>query len=245
MRLRFPRPLEGWRNFAGEVGTIVLGVVIALAAGQAVDRWQWQQQVEKANDVFDDELTLAAVMAYQRLAVHRCDGLRLREIAQRLGDSGSKWRGMPDKSDTNDFYSNIGAVTYRAPGSWFPTAGWNSALDDGTLNHVPIERRQALAGAYTWIQQFKADGDLEAATQTKLDVLARDGTLTLESKIALTQDVSELDRLETALWLDAGNVLVWVRKVQPNFWPHEAQRKIREVVDLQRGRGSCVETPTI
>jgi len=30
MHFRLPKPLHGWREFAGEVGTIVIGVLIAL-----------------------------------------------------------------------------------------------------------------------------------------------------------------------------------------------------------------------
>src|SRR5690349_12397970 len=32
MRIRLPKPLHGWRAFTGEVGVIVLGVLLALAA---------------------------------------------------------------------------------------------------------------------------------------------------------------------------------------------------------------------
>ncbi len=37
MKVHFPQPLHGWREFAGEVGVIVLGVLIALGAQQAVE----------------------------------------------------------------------------------------------------------------------------------------------------------------------------------------------------------------
>ena len=36
MRFHLPKPLHGWREFAGEVGIIVLGVLIALGAQQIV-----------------------------------------------------------------------------------------------------------------------------------------------------------------------------------------------------------------
>ena len=37
MRFHLPKPLHGWREFAGEVGIIVIGVLIALGAEQAID----------------------------------------------------------------------------------------------------------------------------------------------------------------------------------------------------------------
>jgi hypothetical protein len=40
--------MHGWRAFVGEVGIIVLGVLIALTFGQIVDAWQWRDKVRHA-----------------------------------------------------------------------------------------------------------------------------------------------------------------------------------------------------
>ena len=37
MKLSVPKPIHGWREFAGEVGIIVLGVLIALGAQQVAE----------------------------------------------------------------------------------------------------------------------------------------------------------------------------------------------------------------
>ena len=37
MHIHVPKPLHGWRALAGEVGIIVIAVLIALAAEQAVE----------------------------------------------------------------------------------------------------------------------------------------------------------------------------------------------------------------
>jgi len=39
MHFHLPKPLHGWREFAGEVGIIVLGVLIALGLGQVAQAW--------------------------------------------------------------------------------------------------------------------------------------------------------------------------------------------------------------
>lgn len=36
MHFHLPKPLHGWREFAGEVGIVVFGVLIALGAEQVV-----------------------------------------------------------------------------------------------------------------------------------------------------------------------------------------------------------------
>ena len=37
MRFLLPKPIHGWRMFAGEVGIIVIGVLIALGAQQVME----------------------------------------------------------------------------------------------------------------------------------------------------------------------------------------------------------------
>ena len=47
MKLHRLRPRDGWRVFIGEVGVIVLGVLIALVAQQVASNWQWRQDVAR------------------------------------------------------------------------------------------------------------------------------------------------------------------------------------------------------
>ena len=45
MRVHLPKPLHGWRQLAGEVGIIVLGVLIALGFEQLVEAMRWRSEV--------------------------------------------------------------------------------------------------------------------------------------------------------------------------------------------------------
>jgi len=50
MHFHLPKPLHGWREFAGEVGIIVIGVLIALGAEQGVEALHNRAQVHEAID---------------------------------------------------------------------------------------------------------------------------------------------------------------------------------------------------
>ena len=43
-------PSMGWRAFWSEIVIVVLGVVIALAANEAVQEWNWRNKVKDALD---------------------------------------------------------------------------------------------------------------------------------------------------------------------------------------------------
>ena len=51
-----PKPLHGWREFAGEVGIIVLGVLIALGAGQVAEKAHQRQEGIQAEQVIRNEI---------------------------------------------------------------------------------------------------------------------------------------------------------------------------------------------
>ena len=65
MHFHLPKPLHGWRAFAGEVGIIVLGVLIALGADQAVEDWVSHQgpRLEQFRNLIDRARTEGAVSA--------------------------------------------------------------------------------------------------------------------------------------------------------------------------------------
>jgi hypothetical protein len=95
MHLRIPKPLHGWRAFAGEVWIIVIGVLIALAAEQAVEDWRWHGQVEVSTRGFKDELLSSTQTAYERMAIQPCLQGELRALSAQLVKGGDTWHALP------------------------------------------------------------------------------------------------------------------------------------------------------
>jgi hypothetical protein len=93
MHFHLPKPLHGWREFAGEVGIIVIGVLIALGADQAIETWQWREKVATAKESIDLELNTQLdyseeVMGLSRCAPHFIDALEsaiLRHDSKAIG----------------------------------------------------------------------------------------------------------------------------------------------------------------
>ena len=55
MHVHLPKPLHGWRAFVGEVGIIVIAVLIALAAEQAVEALHWRNEAREFRRAVDRE----------------------------------------------------------------------------------------------------------------------------------------------------------------------------------------------
>jgi len=56
MHVNLPKPLHGWRAFVGEVGIIVLGVLIALGAEQAVQSLHARTTIKEDTDALRREV---------------------------------------------------------------------------------------------------------------------------------------------------------------------------------------------
>ena len=89
MHFHLPKPLHGWREFAGEVGIIVIGVLIALGAQQVAEDWQWRQCTADARICLAREVGAMSGQLYERLIVQRCLLDRLAVLADGLEKNGA------------------------------------------------------------------------------------------------------------------------------------------------------------
>jgi hypothetical protein len=87
MRVRLPKPLHGWRAFAGEVGIIVLGVLIALGAQQLVEGAQWRSEVGGFRRSVEHELGRNLGVYQSVMAARPCATRRLTDLERFLADS--------------------------------------------------------------------------------------------------------------------------------------------------------------
>jgi hypothetical protein len=89
MHFHLPKPLHGWREFVGEVGIIVIGVLIALGAEQLVETAHWRHQVEAFRSVVHRELADNLGTYEYRIKENGCVKRRLDELDAWL----VSWRG--------------------------------------------------------------------------------------------------------------------------------------------------------
>jgi len=102
MHFHLPKPLHGWREFAGEVGIIVLGVLIALGAEQVVEAAHQRQEGAEAERIIRSEVDLNLGRLQSRMEIHGCVVRRIDEIQKLLDRVASDpnivtpgWIGRP------------------------------------------------------------------------------------------------------------------------------------------------------
>ena len=100
MHFHLPKPLHGWREFVGEVGIIVIGVLIALGAEQLIERMQWRDKVQETTVQLNAELHRDAVSAYDWLVVAPCVDGQLHAIDAALASARQTHRLQPTAAFT-------------------------------------------------------------------------------------------------------------------------------------------------
>ena len=135
MHLHLPKPLHGWREFAGEVGIIVIGICIALGAEQLVESIHWENEVSEFRTSINHEVAENLGSFEFRMKQDRCVEARLSELETWLDG----WRkGAPQ--------TLLGPIS--APISLsLHTAVWGSR-DPRVMAQMPLATRLAYATTY-------------------------------------------------------------------------------------------------
>jgi len=133
MHFHLPKPLHGWREFAGEVGIIVLGVLIALAAEQVVETIHMRSETDAVRASMRDEL--------------RNDRGRW-EVTHAQYPCLIKWL---DELQNWTKSAPAGAVLkgVRRPDLWNAhVSTWEMARGSPAVANMPLTERDALASVY-------------------------------------------------------------------------------------------------
>jgi len=135
MDIHKPKPIRSGREFLKEVGIIVLGVCIALAAEQIVERMHDAKLAREAGAMARSELGTAFRKFLRRRATQACIDRRLDEVAQFIAvsdQSGYKppsWIGRPMVEILN-------------------TAGWDAASQSGRAALLSEKEQADFGGLY-------------------------------------------------------------------------------------------------
>src|SRR5438045_5510555 len=195
MRFHLPKPLHGWRAFVGEVGIIVVGVLIALSAQQLVENWQWRGEVREADRRMRQELSYDLANAYERIAIDRCLRPRLGELRDELLKSEPVWPGSRAHF-ANDIYKSAFPSVYRTPARPWLQASWLMAMNGEALSHFKPDRAQQFAQLFDHVASLEKMQTEELDTDATLGDLAFSGPISAAQRRSNLKVVARLDALD-------------------------------------------------
>ncbi len=125
MHFHLPKPLHGWREFLGEVGIIVLAVLIALGAEQLVEAAQWRQKVEIATTEIHSEIDDQLDQSDEVVRFGKCAGPFVDALEAAIVSHDKRAIGK-----LHDTQPPFEARPWRAN-------AWQSAMSTQVADHIP------------------------------------------------------------------------------------------------------------
>ncbi len=140
MHLHLPKPLHGWRALAGEIGIIVVGVLVALAAEQVVSSIHEHDDMVQLRSALRSELSDDRARWESILAQDPCTKKRL--------DALDKWvKTAPPTATLSDGYR---------PFLWnMHSSAWDLAKTSPAAVHIPLKERLTYASLYQAIDNWR------------------------------------------------------------------------------------------
>ena len=195
MHFHLPKPLHGWRAFAGEVGIIVIGVLIALGAEQVVEAAHWRRSVAEAKESLDAELGDAKMSSIELIQDQACTDRRLDRL-DALVDRGT----VPV-----DMHVQLFGLR-----KW-STSTWEAATSSGAVAHMSLDDRNRYAGIFGLVRVLGGLATKAYEASSDLSSLDRHNKLTDVSRDRLDADLAKLRKLNFMLGLGSRQFLEGTR----------------------------------
>lgn len=202
-----PKPIHGWRDFLKEVGTIVLGVVIALSAGEIVDNWNWHKEVRIVEDSLDDELADSLFAAQERIKITECQ----RRTLDALDD-------LADTSRGTLVIRNTPVSRNRVWGS----AAWDAAVASGAIAHMPHDTRNSYSELFSFVRLFRELNIRQQELWASIEAYRRPRALTDSSRERFVETVAQLRSLTGTMNMAAQQFVQAAKPLNIQLDPRDA-----------------------
>jgi hypothetical protein len=195
MEIHKPKPVRNWREFLAEIGTIVLGVCVALAAEQAVEWVHWRNQVTTARTAIARELMSVMGSGVERVRETQCVEQRLDAMAAIL-DQASRTGSLPPVPQIYQPHKRV-----------WPDDVWRTVVASQTAPHFPQEELASLSRAYSQEGDLAVNNREELLAWANLSVMVGPGRrLDPASEAELRKALSQARYYNRIVTLQGGQI---------------------------------------
>ena len=143
MEIHKPKPWHGLREFLKEYLIVVIGVLTALGAEQAVERLHWNDRLAETRTQLKSELTGDAKNGIYWLTVAPCLDQQLDALSKRVGDARRSGNFTPLPA------------RYAPPLTMFKSDAWLNARSLQVSDHLSAEEVRGYSTTYFFPTELK------------------------------------------------------------------------------------------
>jgi hypothetical protein len=156
MHVHLPKPLHGWRELAGEVGIIVVGVLIALSFEQLAVTMQNRSNAHQAREAVRAEVSENLWWLQDREDYEPC-------IDEMLGDLATVLTRARNGEPT-PVITNVDLPTH----SKITSLRWEANSQAGRASLFPEDEQRVLGNMYFTTEEYRASQEQESTIWSKI-----------------------------------------------------------------------------
>ena len=226
MDIHKPKPWHGWREFLKELGTIILGILIALSLEAVVEALRERQQAGEARANIRQELAENLGKMRLRLEAEACQVRRLHDV-QALMAQAAQGKPLPQP------------LFIGEPDVWVMfTSRLDVASQGGRATLLNQDEQAAFARLYAQMRLFAETSVREQSAWATLRSL-ENGPLDPAMRPALTVALQEarFDRFRNALAANQALREAAALGIKPDVAPFRARAHFQTCLPLSSSRG--------
>lgn len=241
-RLLKLNPPNGWNAVAWELAIVVVGVLIALGAQEAVETLRWRDEVRRTEDALTIEIADSVLHATERQIVNRCLSDRLASLIGKVKTNNGPWSGDPMTLEQATLGVATVPAAYRTPNRPWNDNVWESAQNGGAFSHMPRERVATFSRIYAIMEGLRKVNEVEHQVFPQLLYLSFDTQLDAAARQQALAALGRLDWLNGTILFDGKRLIDEVQAMRLDFSRTSLKRDLAEVERTQRAfRGTCVQ----
>jgi|GEM_PF-1566179 len=199
---------ERQKKFAREVGSVVLGVLIALGLGEVATGIRWRFDAAQARSAMLTDLERDAGVMHERQLAKGCIERRLRDVDALVKQAR--------QSGELPLVSTIG----RPPTRPIVTAAWDMSLSSGVLPYLSRTDASGFSANFDMIKDMADDMETQSALWARLSALENaQGPVSEEFFVELMFATAELRKGSAYADMAAGQIVQTAKAVgKLDYW---------------------------
>ena len=196
MHIHRPKPLHGLRDVLGEIGIIVVGILIALALEQGVEALRAHQEAQETDRALQREVRTDLGEAIQGVIANGCYRARIAELTRKLTAPGDTWQGEYEPPSVDRFGGQPAVAAPVLPIAFGTMTHnlWDSPAVTSGLSHLDASRAHRYSDIYRYVAALQGVTEDIMARESELQPLAFDQTLDPAARREYLRSLTRLDQ---------------------------------------------------